>query len=172
MSRAASRPEVPPENWSTLNVILEGEVDDGEGAVHGTSAGAIRTDAAYDCFLISIWQDLADDEANIRWARDLWTAMRPFSTGGVYFNNLGDEGEDRVLSASGDNYQRMVALKNKFDPTNVFRLNQNGNLTDEGLEVTGKLELRRYVEAVRRALGEVLWSVMQNPFDDEGNRIA
>ncbi len=53
-----------------------------------------------------------------------------------------------------------------------FRLNQNGNLTEEGLEVAGKLELRRYVEAVRRALGEVLWSVMQNPFDDEGNRIA
>jgi berberine-like enzyme len=51
--------------------------------------------------------------------------MRPFSTGGVYCNNLGDEGEDHVRSASGDNYQRMVALKNKYDPTIVFRLNQN-----------------------------------------------
>jgi Berberine and berberine like len=43
----------------------------------------------------------------------------------VYCNNLGDEGEDHVRSASGDNYQRMVALKNKYDPTIVFRLNQN-----------------------------------------------
>ena len=82
-------------------------------------------DAAYDCFPISIWQDPADDEANIWWARDLWTAMRPFYTGGVYVNNLGDEGEDRVRAAYGDNYQRLVALKNKYDPTNIFRLNQN-----------------------------------------------
>src|SRR4030095_3594940 len=47
-------------------------------------------DAAYDCFPIAIWDDPADDEANIRWAREFWTAIRPFSTGGVYANNLGD----------------------------------------------------------------------------------
>ena len=51
--------------------------------------------------------------------------MRPFSTGGVYVNNLGDEGEDRVQAAYGENYQRLVALKDKHDPTNLFRLNQN-----------------------------------------------
>lgn len=82
-------------------------------------------DAAYDCFPISIWEGPADDEANIQWVRNFWTAMRPFSTGGVYVNNLGDEGEDRVRAAYGDNYRRMVALKNKYDPMNVFRLNQN-----------------------------------------------
>ena len=51
--------------------------------------------------------------------------MRPFSTGAVYVNNLGDEGEDRVRAAYGPNYQKLVALKNKYDPTNLFRLNQN-----------------------------------------------
>ena len=51
--------------------------------------------------------------------------MRPFSTGGVYANNLGDEGEDRVYAAYGENYSRLVALKNKYDPSNIFRLNQN-----------------------------------------------
>ena len=51
--------------------------------------------------------------------------MRPFSTGGVYVNNLGDEGEDRVRAAYGSNYDRLVALKTKYDPTNFFRLNQN-----------------------------------------------
>ena len=82
-------------------------------------------EAAYDCFPIAIWDDPADDAANIRWARDFWAAMRPFSTGAVYVNNLGDEGEDRVRAAYGPNYQKLVALKNKYDPTNLFRLNQN-----------------------------------------------
>ena len=61
----------------------------------------------------------------MRWARELWSAVRPYSTGGVYANNLGDEGEDRVRDAYGENYARLVALKNKYDPTNFFRLNQN-----------------------------------------------
>lgn len=82
-------------------------------------------DAAFDCFPIAIWDDPADDAANINWARELWSAVRPYSTGGVYANNLGDEGEDRVRDAYGENYARLVALKDKYDPTNVFRLNQN-----------------------------------------------
>jgi FAD/FMN-containing dehydrogenase len=82
-------------------------------------------DAAYDCFPISIWEDPADDEANIHWAREVWAAMRPYSTGAVYVNNLGDEGENRVQAAYGDNYPRLIALKNKYDPTNFFHLNQN-----------------------------------------------
>ncbi len=82
-------------------------------------------DALYDCFPISIWDDPADDEEHIRWVRDLWNAMRPFSTGGVYANNLGDEGADRVQAAYGDNYPRLAALKGKYDPANFFRLNQN-----------------------------------------------
>jgi hypothetical protein len=82
-------------------------------------------DALYDCFPISIWDNPADDEAQIRWARGLWDAMKPFSTGGVYANNLGEEGTDRVQAAYGENYPRLAALKNKYDPTNFFRLNQN-----------------------------------------------
>lgn len=84
-----------------------------------------QRDAAYDCFPISIWEDSAEDEANIRWAREFWAEMRPFSTGGVYVNNLGDEGDDRIKAAYGGNYERLVALKTKYDPTNLFRLNQN-----------------------------------------------
>ncbi|KRQ11137.1 FAD-linked oxidase [Bradyrhizobium pachyrhizi] len=82
-------------------------------------------DAAFDCFPVAIWDDPAGDEANMHWARELWSAVRPYSTGGVYANNLGDEGEDRVRDAYGENYARLVALKNKYDPTNFFRLNQN-----------------------------------------------
>jgi FAD/FMN-containing dehydrogenase len=51
--------------------------------------------------------------------------MQPFSSGGVYVNNLGNEGEERVKAAYGTNYERLVSLKNKYDPTNLFRFNQN-----------------------------------------------
>ena len=53
-----------------------------------------------DCFPISIWDEPEEDEARIRWARGLWDAMRPFSTGGVYANNLGEEGKERVCVRS------------------------------------------------------------------------
>jgi hypothetical protein len=82
-------------------------------------------DAALDCFPIAIWDDPADNEVNISWARELWNAVRPFSTGGVYANNLGDEGEERVRDAYGSNYARLAAVKTQYDPTNLFRLNQN-----------------------------------------------
>lgn len=82
-------------------------------------------DAAVDAFPVSIWSDPAEDESNIAWASATYEAMRPFGTNGVYVNNLGDEGEDRVMAAYGANYQRLAALKRKFDPTNLFRANQN-----------------------------------------------
>jgi FAD/FMN-containing dehydrogenase len=61
----------------------------------------------------------------MRWARDLWEAIRPFSTGGVYANNLGEEGSERIQAAYGANYPRLANIKKKYDPTNFFRLNQN-----------------------------------------------
>jgi len=84
-----------------------------------------QRDAAFDCFPISIWDDPAADEANKRWAREFSVAMQPFSTGGVYVNNLGDEGEDRVRAAYGENFTRLAVLKRQYDPTNFFNLNQN-----------------------------------------------
>ena len=82
-------------------------------------------DAAFDCFAIAIWDDPAEDAANLRWARDFWTALNPFATGGVYANNLGEEGAARVHAAYGANFPRLAALKRKFDPANVFRRNPN-----------------------------------------------
>ena len=82
-------------------------------------------DAAYDCFPVSIWTDPCADEANVAWGRAMYEAARPFATGGVYVNNLGDEGEGRVRAAYGANHARLTALKRKYDPDNVFRSNAN-----------------------------------------------
>jgi FAD/FMN-containing dehydrogenase len=73
--------------------------------------------------------DPSEAEACVRWAREFWEAMQPYSTSGVYVNYLGgeaDEGMDRIKAAYGpEKYRRLVDLKNKYDPTNLFRLNQN-----------------------------------------------
>jgi FAD/FMN-containing dehydrogenase len=77
----------------------------------------------------SVRADPADAEKSVRWGRDFWAAMQPYSTGGVYVNYLGreaDEGCERIKAAYGpEKYARLVALKNKYDPGNLFRLNQN-----------------------------------------------
>ena len=68
------------------------------------------------------------DTANIRWARELAEAMRPFTTGSDYVNHIGleaEEGTDRIRAAFAANYDRLVVLKNRYDPTNLFRHNQN-----------------------------------------------
>lgn len=71
------------------------------------------------------WEDPAKDAACIGWARQLFQASTPFATGGVYVNFLTQEEQDRVKAAYGGNYARLVALKKKYDPTNLFRVNQN-----------------------------------------------
>jgi FAD/FMN-containing dehydrogenase len=90
-----------------------------------TDTPYFNRDALNDCFPISIWDEPEEDASHISWARELWDAMRPFSTGGVYANNLGEEGTERIEAAYGQNYARLLALKNKYDPDNFFRLNQN-----------------------------------------------
>ncbi|MFC5267060.1 FAD-binding oxidoreductase [Kribbella qitaiheensis] len=73
-----------------------------------------------------LWSDAADDAAGIRWARDLCKDMKPWATGAVYLNFIGDEGHDRVVAGFGkENYDRMAQVKREFDPGNVFHLNQN-----------------------------------------------
>jgi FAD/FMN-containing dehydrogenase len=72
-----------------------------------------------------VWRQPAEDAENVTWARDFAAAMQPYSTG-VYVNNLGVEGADRVRAAyAPQTYDRLVALKDAYDPHNVFRLNQN-----------------------------------------------
>ena len=100
--------------------------------MHGAYSRVGKTDTAYyhrdlqyDLIAVSMWTDPADTQKNIDWTRELFAAWEPHLARAVYVNDLGDEGEDRARNAYGDNYPRLVALKNKYDPTNFFRLNQN-----------------------------------------------
>jgi FAD/FMN-containing dehydrogenase len=83
-------------------------------------------DAAYLMHPIAVWDDPAESEKHISWCRRLCEAMRPHTTGGVYLNMTMDEGEDRVRAGYDPaKYERLVALKDKYDPGNLFSVNQN-----------------------------------------------
>jgi FAD/FMN-containing dehydrogenase len=79
----------------------------------------------YNFSAYGIWEDPRATDVNVKWVQEFWQAARPFLSGRAYVNYLGQEGADRVREAYGPNYQRLVALKKKYDPTNFFRLNQN-----------------------------------------------
>ena len=79
----------------------------------------------YAPVIVSQWLDAADSERNVGWARDFWKALHSFAGGGVYVNDLSHDDEDRVRIGYGANYERLAALKKKYDPDNVFHLNPN-----------------------------------------------
>jgi FAD/FMN-containing dehydrogenase len=91
---------------------------------NGTAFG-LRDDQ-WDYDVISQWNDPVEAPDHIQWTRNFWNAVEPFATGEVYVNHLdAEEGTTRIRAAYGRNYDRLVALKNRYDPTNLFRLNQN-----------------------------------------------
>ncbi len=110
---------------SPLSVAMLQQVGGAIAAVDPDATAFSHRTAAYDCFPAAIWEDAAEDARHVAWARAFWEAMQPFATGGVYVNSLGDEGEARVRAAYGPNYPRLAALKARYDPDNLFRLNQN-----------------------------------------------
>jgi FAD/FMN-containing dehydrogenase len=83
-------------------------------------------DRGYDFAAMGVWDDRAKSDAAIGWVRGFWDGIAPLTTGGVYVNTLGEgEGEDRVRAAYGTSYERLVEIKNRYDPANFFRANPN-----------------------------------------------
>jgi hypothetical protein len=80
--------------------------------------------AQWDMLMYGVWSDHSQDARNVQVLRDLWKAFEPF-TKGYYVNTEPSESEQRLREAYGDNYPRLVQLKNKYDPGNLFRLNAN-----------------------------------------------
>jgi FAD/FMN-containing dehydrogenase len=98
------------------------------GAINRVPAAATAYPHRDIGFVLNIhtrWREPADDAACIAWARSVFTACKPFATGGVYVNFMPEEEKDRVASAYLGNAGRLAAIKAKYDPHNLFRMNQN-----------------------------------------------
>ncbi len=98
------------------------------GAVHrvgkADTAFSYR-DVTFASVIVGVDADPANAERVSRWAKEYWSALHPYSAGGAYVNMMMEEGHDRVEAAYRDNYPRLVAIKNRYDPDNLFHVNQN-----------------------------------------------
>ncbi len=95
-----------------------GRIDPGETAFR-------HRDAQFMFAIMSAWTDMEDSAGQIHWTNEFHADMRQFGTGGVYVNYLGSEGAKRVSEAYGENFDGLAELKNRYDPDNFFRMNQN-----------------------------------------------
>jgi len=82
-------------------------------------------DATWAQVIVGVDPDPANKDRITDWARQYWDDLHPLSAGGAYVNFMMEEGEDRVKASYRDNYERLAAIKRKYDPTNFFRVNQN-----------------------------------------------
>jgi len=99
---------------------------------HGAATRVGVTDTAfphrqhsYNMMLWSNWESPSESEKNIQWTRTCWNVLRPYLVDGSYSNYVSDEGDAVERAVYGPNYDRLLALKNKYDPTNLFRMNHN-----------------------------------------------
>jgi FAD/FMN-containing dehydrogenase len=82
-------------------------------------------DAHWGMVIIGVSRDPADNDRMTAWAREYWSALHPYSAGGAYVNMMMEEGQDRVRASYGDHYDRLARIKAKYDPDNLFQVNQN-----------------------------------------------
>ena len=113
---------------SPMSIVYFQQLGNAANRIGATATAFSHRDALCEWGCDAVWLDPAEDVANIHWAREVAEAMLPFTTGSDYVNHIGleaEEGSDRIKAAFGANYDRLVALKNTYDPTNLFRHNQN-----------------------------------------------
>jgi FAD/FMN-containing dehydrogenase len=93
--------------------------------VSADSTAYCHRDAKFVLNVHGRWDDAADDEMGIAWAREFFQASAPYASAGAYVNFMTEEEGDRVAAAYGANYERLMQVKKEYDPENVFHLNQN-----------------------------------------------
>ena len=99
-----------------------------DGAVHKSKTNETAwscRDATWSMVICGIDPDPAKADALKSWAREYWQALHPYNMQGAYINFMMEEGQDRIKATYGANYDRLVNVKKKYDPTNFFRVNQN-----------------------------------------------
>ena len=82
-------------------------------------------DATWAMVMAGIDTEPENTEAITMWSRNYWNDLHPYSAGGAYINFMMEEGDDRIKATYGDHYEKLVAIKTKYDPSNLFRVNQN-----------------------------------------------
>ncbi len=82
-------------------------------------------DANFAQVIVGVDPDPANNTRTIAWSKEYWRKLHPYSAGGAYVNMMMDEGQDRVAAAYRDNYARLAQIKRRYDPANLFQLNQN-----------------------------------------------
>ena len=98
------------------------------GAVHDVGKGDTAfnfREANFSEVMVGVDPDPANNERMTQWAKDYWMALHPYSAGGGYINMMMDEGQEGVRSAYRENYDRLAQIKAKYDPENLFHINQN-----------------------------------------------
>ena len=99
-----------------------------DGAVHrvGDNDTAFsHRDANWSAVYFGVDPDPDNAERLTEWTKEYWAALHPYSAGGAYVNFMMDEGQERIKATYQDNFERLVEIKNEYDPTNLFRVNQN-----------------------------------------------
>lgn len=118
--------DLPPSPSRVVSMVAIEHLGGAISRVNKQDTAFSHRQAQYSCLVVGVWRDRDESEQHIQWAHKVWDAVRPFLAEGVYVNYLGEgEGEARVRAAYGPNYERLVAVKKKYDPSNFFRLNQN-----------------------------------------------
>ena len=111
---------------SAMTAILLEHFHGAVTRVGKTETAVPHRDAGWNLLIPSVWTDQADTAANIAWTRDTFAAMRPHFGTGRWLNYLGDDqAEDAIRAAYGPNYDRLIDVKRRYDPDNVFHLNHN-----------------------------------------------
>jgi FAD/FMN-containing dehydrogenase len=98
------------------------------GACHRVAPDATAfayREATFATVIAGVWPDPADNDRNIQWVRDYYKALEPHSSAGGYINFMDGDDQGRIKENYRGNYDRLVAIKTKYDPTNLFHLNQN-----------------------------------------------
>src|SRR5215210_1899625 len=114
-----------PTGKSTMHLY---PIDGVAGRVPKDATAWNYRDAKWGMVMVGVSPDPADNAAMIDWTRSYWSALHPYSAGGAYVNMMmdaTDEGQDRVRASYGGHYDRLAQIKRKYDPTNLFRVNQN-----------------------------------------------
>jgi FAD/FMN-containing dehydrogenase len=100
-------------------------IDGAAGRVGKTDTPWNARDAQWASVIVGVDPDPANKQKITAWTKAYYDAVHPYSAGSAYVNFMMEEGEDRVKATYGDNYERLVAIKKKYDPDNLFRVNQN-----------------------------------------------